>query len=276
MSREVSHNHQHENPLHCTGSKEDHTNNIYASLESVKIAPFPNAGSSTGSNHSGSDRVLLSAPRDYIYSISRDLTKTIDSIYDASRPRGNPHTIGTITSKLVCSSFILSKQKYNSSNFLSPDPACPPLAHTIDQIGSIPNLSGSQTGRGAHFNFHPHNNIHPHHQHQHHNGAANIMSGRTDLARTIERIRYAAGVGPPSGPALPTPNSVPHPGRNFVLQLANTNNNPVPNHIPGIGNPPPYCSSESSHDVTPDSGIVSDMHSKSGRMDVSDNVYSSR
>lgn len=101
VSREVSHTHQHENPLLCTGSNhpgsKDDSNNIYASLESVKIAPFPNAGSSTGSNHSGSDRVLLSAPRDYIYSISRDLTKTIDSIYDASRPRGNnlAHTIGT-------------------------------------------------------------------------------------------------------------------------------------------------------------------------------------
>jgi hypothetical protein len=102
VSREVNHTHQHENPLLCTGgpgSKEildRETNNIYASLESVKIAPFVNAGSSTGSNHSGSDRVLLSAPRDYIYSISRDLTKTIDSIYDASRPRGNnlAHTIG--------------------------------------------------------------------------------------------------------------------------------------------------------------------------------------
>lgn len=100
-SREVNLSHQHENPLLCTGggpgSKDDReTNNIYASLESVKIAPFVNAGSSTGSNHSGSDRVLLSAPRDYIYSISRDLTKTIDSIYDTSRPRGNnlAHTIG--------------------------------------------------------------------------------------------------------------------------------------------------------------------------------------
>lgn len=29
-----------------------------------------------------------------------------------------------------------------------------------------------------------------------------------------------------------------------------------------MGNPPPYCSSESSHDVTPDSGIVADVHSK--------------
>lgn len=100
VSREV--NHQLENPLHCTGgpgSKEDReTSNIYASLESVKVASMMNPGSSTGSNHSGSDRVLLSAPRDYIYSISRDLTRTIDSIYDTSRPRSSnlPHTIGML------------------------------------------------------------------------------------------------------------------------------------------------------------------------------------
>jgi len=101
ISREVNHNHQHDNPLLCTGgpnSKDEReTSNIYASLESVKIASMVNAGSSTGSNHSGSDRVLLSAPRDYIYSISRDLTKTIDSIYDTSRPRHNmTHTMGRL------------------------------------------------------------------------------------------------------------------------------------------------------------------------------------
>jgi len=101
VSREVNLNHQHhENPLlMCTGgpSSKDgcESSNIYASLESVK-ASMANAGSSTGSNHSGSDRVLLSAQRDYIYSISRDLTKTIDSIYDTSRARGHnlAHTIG--------------------------------------------------------------------------------------------------------------------------------------------------------------------------------------
>lgn len=96
VSREVNLNYQHENPLLCTrgpSSKDEReTSNIYASLESVKVASMTNPGSSTGSNHSGSDRVLLSAPRDYIYSISRDLTKTIDSIYD-TRPRNN-HTGG--------------------------------------------------------------------------------------------------------------------------------------------------------------------------------------
>jgi len=44
-------------------------------------------------------------------------------------------------------------------------------------------------------------------------------------------------------------------------------------NLPGMGNPPPYCSSESSHDVTPDSGIVSDIHSKSGRMEIPEVVY---
>lgn len=134
------------------------------------------------------------------------------------------------------------------------------MAHTIDQIGSIPNLSGNQTGRGAHFNFHPHS--------LHHTNGGSLTPGRTDLARTIDRIRYAAAGGPPPG-ALTTPTSN-HPGRNFVLQLSNSAQGS--NHIPGI-NPPPYCSSESSHDVTPDSGIVSDIHSKSGRMEVPEVVY---
>ncbi|CAG7829284.1 unnamed protein product [Allacma fusca] len=245
VSREVNLNHQHENPLLCTGepdsSKEDReTNNIYASLESVKIASMVNAGSSTGSNHSGSDRVLLSAPRDYIYSISRDLTKTIDSIYDTSRPRSNnlAHTIEAL---------------------------CPPLAHTIEQIGSIPNLNGSHNNRSGQMNFHTHSF---HHQN---NGGSGNMTGltpaRTDLARTIDRIRYAASSIPPNALTTPTNNS--HPGRNFVLQLGT----PGTTHLPGMGNPPPYCSSESSHDVTPDSGIVSDIHSKSGRMDIPEVVY---
>jgi hypothetical protein len=147
---------------------------------------------------------------------------------------------------------------------------CPPLAHTIDQIGSIPNLSGGGGRGGPHFNFHPHS--------LHHSNGGNLTPGRTDLARTIDRIRYAAAAGgggpqPPPGTMAGAQQS--HPGRNFVLQLGN---NGAPGsssaHIPGMGNPPPYCSSESSHDVTPDSGIVSDIHSKPGRMDVPEVVYS--
>jgi len=148
---------------------------------------------------------------------------------------------------------------------------CPPLAHTIDQIGSIPNLSGGGPGGGGggggrggpHFNFHPHS-LH------HSAGGGSMTPGRTDLARTIDRIRYAAAAG----------GQAPHPqggssNRNFVLQLGN-NGVPgsTPGHLPGMGNPPPYCSSESSHDVTPDSGIVSDIHSKAGRLDVPEVVYS--
>ena len=110
-------------------------------------------------------------------------------------------------------------------------------------------------------------NYHTHSFHHGNGGGGNVCGltqGRTDLARTIDRIRYAAV---PSN-ALTTPTSS-HSGRNFVLQLGT----PGAGHIPGMGNPPPYCSSESSHDVTPDSGIVSDIHSKSGRMDVPEVVY---
>lgn len=144
---------------------------------------------------------------------------------------------------------------------------CPPLAHTIEQIGSIPNLNGNQPGRGGSiasgagvpFNLHPHNLHHPHG-----NGMA---AGRTDLARTIDRIRYAAAAAGPPSASLTTPGNN-QAGRNFVLQLGT----PGSSHLPGMGNPPPYCSSESSHDVTPDSGIVSDIHSKNGR-EVPEVVY---
>jgi len=106
ISREVNLNHQHDNPLLCTGghSSRDETSNIYASLESVKIASMANAGSSVGS--SGSDRVLLSAPRDYVYSISRDLTKTIDSIYDTSRPRNHHMPNSTGKAELLALPFL--------------------------------------------------------------------------------------------------------------------------------------------------------------------------
>jgi len=131
----------------------------------------------------------------------------------------------------------------------------PPLAHTIEQIGSIPNLNGGMGNRPSHFNLHP-QNLH------HSNG--NVSLTRAELARTIDRMRYGPATAPNS--TMVTPSSG-HPGRNFVLQLGGSN------HIPGILNPPPYCSSESSHDVTPDSGIVSDIHSKSGRAEVPDVVY---
>lgn len=138
----------------------------------------------------------------------------------------------------------------------------PPLAHTIEQIGSIPNLNGSgPPPRPGHFNFHP--------QHLHHSNG-NVNMGRAELARTIDRVRYGAATAPSSTMVTPTNG---HPGRNFVLQLGGSGSGSGSTHIPGIGNPPPYCSSESSHDVTPDSGIVSDIHSKPGRMDIPEVVY---
>lgn len=72
----------------------------------------------------------------------------------------------------------------------------------IEQIGSIPNLNG---GRPTHFNMHPQNIHHPH-------------NGRSELARTIDRIRYAAATAP-STPFTSTPTTTHQQGRNFVLQL---------------------------------------------------------
>ena len=149
------------------------------------------------------------------------------------------------------------------------------------QIGSIPNLNGSHhhNNRGG-FNF-----PHSFHHHQQQNGSNSNNNGngpgRSDLARTIDRIRYQASTvsSNNNNNALnsntPTSNtngsSHPHhPGRNFVLQLGTPGATTL-QHLPG--NPPPYsCSSESSHDVTPDSGIVSDIHSKS-RMEIPEVVY---
>jgi len=148
---------------------------------------------------------------------------------------------------------------------------CPPLAHTIEQIGSIPNLSGNHSGRTAPFNLHPHTLQYPSNS----NGSV-TPGGRTDLARTIDRIRYAAatggsggtGMGPPPLPPTSAALQGHQPGRNFVLQLGNNQGGPGT-----VGNPPPYCSSESSHDVTPDSGIVSDIHCKSSRGEIPELVY---